>query len=240
MRISRINFKEYGCAAHFLNSVTVGRRAWVESNLPKFTGVALSGWQGKIVVEGEICQNWPSRLKPVSNFNKRIYGCFWRSQSIGTSFAIFRSDAKTQIPDGMTTTQYNVLLAQMDWEFSQAIGALLMPRGIQSLVARDALDTLDILSQRPVHTAIMDLDGSQSSGLGLVRMIRNDYPNVPCIGLCGRAERRLMESALELEIVTMIVKPIDLSILLEQLNRLFVRRYSSRIFSDMQTNETES
>lgn len=139
----------------------------------------------------------------------------------------------------MTTTQYNVLLAQTDWEFSRAIGALLMPRGIQSLVAADAVDTLDILAERPVHTAIMDLDGSQSSGLALVRVMRNDYPNVPCIGLCRRADRRLLETALELEIVTMIVKPVDLSILLDQLDRLFVRRYCSRIFSEPNTNNTD-
>ena len=140
----------------------------------------------------------------------------------------------------MTLTQYNVLLGQTDWEFSQAIGSLLMPRGIGSLVAVDAMDTLDILSERPVHTAIMDLDGSQSSGLALVRVMRNEFPDVPCIGLCRRAERRLFELALELEIVTMIVKPVDLSILWEQLDRLFVRRYSSRIFSDTQTNENGS
>ncbi len=161
-------------------------------------------------------------------------------RAVGTWFAIYRTIVETQVPDGMTTTQYNVLLTEMDWDFSQAIGSLLMPRGIQSLVAKNALDTLDILSHQPIHTAILDLDGSRSSGLGLVRAIRNDYPSVPCIGLCGRVERRLMETALELEIVTMIVKPVDLSILLEQLNRLFVRRYRSRIFSDLQTNETES
>ena len=41
----------------------------------------------------------------------------------------------------------------------------------------------------------------------------------------------MLEEALELDAFSVIDKPVDMGILKDQLNRLFVRKYSSHIFS---------
>ena len=43
--------------------------------------------------------------------------------------------------------------------------------------------------------------------------------------------RAYMAKALALDVFSVINKPVDMSILLDQLNRLFTRRYNSAVFS---------
>jgi AmiR/NasT family two-component response regulator len=62
-------------------------------------------------------------------------------------------------------------------------------------------------------------------------MIRSHYPYVPCILLTRAAEPELLSDALELEVFSVITKPVDMDILLGQLDKLFIKRYNSTIFA---------
>ncbi len=58
----------------------------------------------------------------------------------------------------------------------------------------------------------------------MVRIIRIDYPLLPCILLMGGAGEAL------LGVFNVIDKLVDIGILWEQLNRLFIKRCDSDIF----------
>ena len=75
------------------------------------------------------------------------------------------------------------------------------------------------------------MDSEQSNGLVVIKIIRMNYPLLPCILLTSTAGESLLGKALRLDVFSVIDKPVDMSILQQQLNRLFIKKYHSDIFS---------
>ena len=128
-------------------------------------------------------------------------------------------------------SEVNILVSNADWAWPEAVRTIFMPRGINALLATEANDVLDIIEQRRIHTAIVDMDSERLSGLGTIKMIRVHYPLLPCILVARVAARELLSDALELDVFSVITKPVDMGVLLEQLNKLFIKRYNSTIFA---------
>jgi DNA-binding NtrC family response regulator len=128
-------------------------------------------------------------------------------------------------------SEVNILVSSADWAWPEAVRTIFMPRGINALLATEANDVLDIIEQRRIHTAIVDMDSERLSGLGTIKMIRVHYPLLPCILVARVAGRELLSDALELDVFSVITKPVDMGVLLGQLNKLFIKRYNSTIFA---------
>ena len=127
--------------------------------------------------------------------------------------------------------EVNVLASAADWAWPQALRSIFQPRGINLLVAQSADDFLGVLRHRRIHTTIVDMDAEMSDGLATVRIIRIDYPLLPCIVLTSQADQDILGRALQLDVFGVIDKPVDMGILRELLNRLFLKKYNSDIFS---------
>ncbi len=125
----------------------------------------------------------------------------------------------------------NVLASQANWAWPDALRSIFKPRGINLLVAEDAADFVNIIQRKRIHTTIVDMDSEQSNGLAVIRIIRMNYPFVPCILLTSTVGESLLGKALELDVFSVIDKPVDMTVLQEQLNRLFLKKYRSDIFS---------
>jgi DNA-binding NtrC family response regulator len=132
----------------------------------------------------------------------------------------------------MTTSEINILLGQAERNWEEIIANVFAPRGINSLVVRDAAEALDVLSNRYVHTAIVDMDTQRSGGFGLVKVIRKYHPRLPFIMFSGSSERKELALALEFNVFSVIAKPVNIEILQDELNRLFKKMYNSMVFSD--------
>ena len=126
--------------------------------------------------------------------------------------------------------EVNVLASEADWAWPEAIREIFRPRGVNLLVADRTGDFVDILRQRRIHTTIVDMD-CRSGGLATIKIIRMDYPLIPCIVLASDAPQTMLNEALRLDVFSVIGKPVDMRVLREQLNRLFVKRYNSTLFS---------
>ncbi len=122
------------------------------------------------------------------------------------------------------------MASEADWCWPAALRELFAPRGVNLLVARGTGEFVDVLHQRRVHTTIVDMD-SGVGGLATIRVIRMEYPMMPCILLAKEAPDAVLTEALRLEVFSVIGKPVDIGILQEQLDRLFVKRYASDLFS---------
>jgi len=127
--------------------------------------------------------------------------------------------------------QVDVLASQARWAWPAALREIFRPRGVNLLVADDVEQFVNIIRSRRIHTTIVDTDSEGSAGLATIRVIRRDYPRMPCILLSSSTGQALLDEALRLEVFSVIDKPVDMGILREQLDRLFVRRYSLNIFS---------
>jgi len=134
--------------------------------------------------------------------------------------------------DYMTLGEINVLVGQAEWAWRDAIRNIFAPRGVNSLIAANAAGALDIIERRRIHAAIVDMDSQSAGGLGIVRVIRRYHPLLPCIMVSKVSERRVLGSALELDVFGVVAKPVDMQILQEELNRLFVKKYNSMVFQE--------
>jgi len=129
------------------------------------------------------------------------------------------------------TDEINILVSQANWAWPVALKDIFEPRGVNMLLADDTDACVDIIEHRRIHTAIIDMDSEKNNGLAMAKVIHNHFPHLPCILLSHLAEKNLLTQALQLDIFSVIDKPVDMSVLLWQLNRLFVKKYDSEIFA---------
>lgn len=127
--------------------------------------------------------------------------------------------------------EINVLASEGGWAWPEAVRYIFRPRGVNLLVADSASQFVNILERKRIHTTIVDMDSEGSNGLATIKIIRMDYPLIPCILLSSATEEILLGNALRLDVFSVIDKPVDMCVLQEQLNRLFIKKYSSNVFA---------
>jgi DNA-binding NtrC family response regulator len=126
--------------------------------------------------------------------------------------------------------EINVLASEANWAWPEAQRSIFQPRGINLLVAGNVSEFLNIIRRKRIHTTIFDTDSENSNTMAMIKIIRMSYPLLPCILLTHNASQTLLNKALQLDIFSVIDKPVDMNILREQLDRLFTKRYHSDIF----------
>lgn len=127
--------------------------------------------------------------------------------------------------------EVNVLANQADWAWPEAIRDIFMPRNVNLLMADTVNDFVNIIEQKRIHTAILDLDSEKTNAFTAIRIIRMNNPRLPCIMLTKDAGQGVLSNALQLDVFSVIDKPVDLRLLQKQLNRLFIKKYDCNIFS---------
>ena len=127
--------------------------------------------------------------------------------------------------------EVNVLASAANWAWPEALRNIFKPRGVNLLMAEKVSDFVNIIATRRIHTAIVDVDAERPGGLVTVRIIRMDYPLVPCIVLTSKADQDMLGKALQLDVFGVVGKPVNMDILRELLNRLFLKRYNSDLFA---------
>ncbi len=123
----------------------------------------------------------------------------------------------------------NVLASEADWAWPRALQDIFRPRGVNLLMARDTDEFVNIIGHQRISVTIIDAE--RPSGLATVKIIRINFPLMPCILLAKAADEMLLDEALKLDVFSVIDKPVDMDVLRQQLNRLFIRKYNSDIFN---------
>ncbi|MCX5643730.1 MAG: response regulator [Phycisphaerae bacterium] len=127
--------------------------------------------------------------------------------------------------------EVNVLASSANWAWPEAVRNIFKPRGVNLLMAEKTSDFVSIIASMRIHTAIVDVDAERPSGLATVKVIRLGYPRMPCILLTSRTDEDILGRALQLEAFGVVGKPVNMDILRELLNRLFVKKYNSNLFA---------
>ena len=126
--------------------------------------------------------------------------------------------------------EINVLASEANWAWPVALRNIFQPRGVNLLAAGNASECVSLIKQKRIHTTIVDMDSDKANGLTTIKIIRLDYPTLPCILLSSATGESLLGKALELDVFSVIDKPVDMAVLRKQLNKLFMKKYNSNIF----------
>jgi DNA-binding NtrC family response regulator len=135
------------------------------------------------------------------------------------------------VPNFSKLDEVNVLASEANWCWPEALRNIFQPRGVNLLVADSAGEFVNIIERKRIHTTIVDMD-CETGGLAAIKIIRMNYPLLPCILLTSEAGEEILSKALQLNVFSVIDKPVDMSILRELLNRLFLKKYNSNIFAE--------
>ncbi len=125
----------------------------------------------------------------------------------------------------------NVLISDANWAWPQAVEKIFQPRGVNALVAENGADVVQLVHHNKIHLAILDMGLDEFSGMQTLRRIRQYDHRLPCILLAQHVDNRLLAEALGLHANSVMAKPVDLKLLENQIDRLFVKNYASNIFS---------
>jgi len=126
--------------------------------------------------------------------------------------------------------EVNVLASEANWAWPLAVRDIFQPRGISLLVAKSASEFVNVIEQKRIHATIVDMDSEKCNGLATIKIIRMDYPLLPCILLSTSSGEEVLSKALRLDVFGVVDKPVNMSVLLKLLNRLFIKKYNSDIF----------
>ena len=119
----------------------------------------------------------------------------------------------------------NVLIGNADWAWPQAVSQIFQPRRINALVADSLSDMVRLVAHNKMHLAILDSRPDDVSGMQALKIIRQHDQLLPCILLAVQPSRRLLADALALNAFSVLVKPVDLTLLADQIDRLFLKYY---------------
>ena len=125
----------------------------------------------------------------------------------------------------------NVLITDASWAWPQAVSEIFQPRGINALLANTGGEIVRLVSNNKIHLAILDSVVKDLTGMQALKVVRQHDPLVPCILLAQQPEKRFLAEALALNAFSVLAKPVDLSLLAEQIDRLFIKCYASDMFS---------
>jgi DNA-binding NtrC family response regulator len=126
--------------------------------------------------------------------------------------------------------EVNVLASQSNWAWPKALRDIFQPAGVNLIVARRVEEFVDVLRHKRIHATIIDADADLGR-LSTIRIIRMDHPRLPCLLLTSDMRQDLLDSALQLEVFSVLAKPVDLGLLRRQLDRLFLKAYDSPVFA---------
>ena len=126
--------------------------------------------------------------------------------------------------------EINVLASDENWAWPAAVETIFRPRNVNLLIARSTSEFVNIIEHKRIHTTILDVDTEVSGALTTIRMLRMKAPLLPCILLTPGEHEDILSKALELNVFSVIYKPVKMELLREQLNRLFRKKYNSDIF----------
>jgi DNA-binding NtrC family response regulator len=124
------------------------------------------------------------------------------------------------------------------WAWPQAVSEIFQPRGIKALLANNSSEIVRLVSKNKIHLAILDSVVNDLTGMQALKAIRQHDPLVPCILLAQQPEKRLLAEALALNAFSVLAKPVDINLLAEQIDRLFIKCYSSDMFSGPVANQS--
>lgn len=126
----------------------------------------------------------------------------------------------------------SVLASAAGWAWPVALNGIFKPRGVNLLVAQGPDEFVNIIGSKRIHAAIVDMDSEKNNGLATIRIIRTDYPSVPCILLSRQISGQFLDKALQLNVFSVLGKPVDMNVLQQLLDRLFVKKYNSHVFAE--------
>ncbi len=109
----------------------------------------------------------------------------------------------------MLATPPTVLITDDDLGFREALRSVLEPQGLQTVLASNGEEALEIVRSQEVHLLLSDMHMPKLTGLETIRRVKAIKAVLPCILLSADADASIVRQALRLRAFSVLPKPVS-------------------------------
>ncbi len=120
---------------------------------------------------------------------------------------------------------FSILITDDDNSCREALREIMEPEGYETVLASSGEEALDIVRDRPVHVALLDMHMPRLTGLETVRLLHQLNAMLPCILVTADASDSLLRQACQAQAYSVIHKPISKGVVLYTVVRALIRFY---------------
>jgi len=120
---------------------------------------------------------------------------------------------------------YSILITDDDPGSREALRDIVEPEGYRVFMAASGEETLEIVRERSVHLALLDMHMPTLTGLETLQLVHQIDALLPCILVTADANEVLMREALRARAYSVIPKPVSKNVVLYTVVRALVRVY---------------
>ena len=120
---------------------------------------------------------------------------------------------------------YSILITDDDDSSREALAEALATEGFQTLVTASGEEAVDVVQERPVHLALLDMHMPTLSGLDTLRLVRQFHATLPAILVTGDPSELLVRQAIQLKCFSVLPKPVNRHLLLYTVLKALSRFY---------------
>ncbi|HTU92177.1 MAG TPA: response regulator [Gemmataceae bacterium] len=124
--------------------------------------------------------------------------------------------------------EYSILIADDDTGCRQALRDIMEPEGFRTLMASCGEEALDIVREKDVHLALLDMHMPTLTGLETLQLARQIKGILPAILITGDATEGLIRQACQVHFYSVIPKPINKNVVLYTVLRALAGVYGRR------------
>jgi len=122
---------------------------------------------------------------------------------------------------------YSILIADDDTNCRQALRDIVEPEGFHTWMASSGEEALDIVREKEVHLALLDMHMPTLTGLETLQLARQIKSVLPAILITGDFNEELIRQACQLHFYSVIPKPINKNVVLYTVLRALAGAYGA-------------
>jgi CheY-like chemotaxis protein len=128
----------------------------------------------------------------------------------------------------MTATKehdYAILIADDDAQSRNALRDIVEPAGYETVLASSGEEAVDIVRGQPIHLVLLDMYMPTLTGLETLLLVRQINSMLPAILVTGDATESLVRKAIQMQVYSVIPKPVSKNMLLYTVVKALSRFY---------------
>jgi CheY-like chemotaxis protein len=119
----------------------------------------------------------------------------------------------------------SLLITDDDRAFRETLEIVLEPLGLDTILASDGTEAVEIVQQREVHLILFDMHMPLMTGLEAVRQVRKMKSALPCVLMSARLDDSIRDEARQAEVDSVLAKPVTRKEVLAVVRQLLERTY---------------
>jgi CheY-like chemotaxis protein len=130
----------------------------------------------------------------------------------------------------MTATRahdYSILIADDDAQSRNTLRDIVEPAGYDTFLASSGEEAIDIVRGQPIHLVLLDMYMPTLTGLETLLLVRQINSMLPAILVTGDATESLVRKAIQMQVYSVIPKPVSKNILLYTVVKALSRFYGT-------------